>query len=688
MIRLIEQEQVDDPSNDQGFLEKVSEIFEEGGWLEKALGFEYRKEQAQMAQRYAKSLTEGKHLLFEAGTGVGKSLAYLIPSILFARFARRTCLVATNTINLQEQLLEKDVLSVRELFNRVPGLETIADFKCALLVGRANYLCQNRLSRALMGQGDLFESYQRNEVQRIAEWVESGAVEGIRQEMSPPPNPLVWDLVNADSSVCSAKSCSPENCYYRRARALVEQADLIVVNHSLFFSLLGAGMGPSDDESGILFADDFLIFDEAHEIADVASDHLGVSLSSWSLETFLRQLYNPKKGKGLISKIGRESDLLAIENAALAASDFFQYLHMDTLGEKDRQRLRHSHSLPMEIFPPLSRVLRSLIELSDLASEESARMELRDQAKRIQAYLSDLSEVIEQKDENSVYWLERGGRSNQIIYLRSAPLEIATVLREELFAKDSSILLTSATITRKGSAEFFRNKIGAEKATECVVRSPFNYEKQISISIFKDCPEPQARDRSSYLKYLARSIHALARNLEGGTLVLFTNYSDLRFCHNELKPMWQKMQRSIYAQGDQYSRSEIRKRVIEEGDALLLGAESFWKGFDAKGSCISQVILTRLPFENPSHPLLEAKSEILHSEKRSSFHEITLPAAVIRFRQGIGRLIRSSTDFGDLVILDSRILKKNYGRDFISELPTNEYEVTCLLDLLGDEGLS
>ena len=191
-------------------------------------------------------------------------------------------------------------------------------------------------------------------------------------------------------------------------------------------------MGPSDDEPGILFAEDFLIFDEAHEIADVASDHLGVSLSSWSLETFLRQLYNPKKGKGLISKIGRESDLVAIENAALAASDFFQYLHMETLGEKDRQRLRHSHSLPMEIFPPLSRVLRSLIELSDLASEESTRMELRDQAKRTQAYLSDLSEVVEQKNENSVYWLERGGRSNQIIYLRSAPLEIATRSEERV----------------------------------------------------------------------------------------------------------------------------------------------------------------------------------------------------------------------------------------------------------------
>jgi len=321
--------------------------------------------------------------------------------------------------------------------------------------------------------------------------------------------------------------------------------------------------------------------------------------------------------------------------------------------------------------------------LSELAKDENLRMELRDQVKRLQSYLSSLSEVIELKDQNSVYWLERGGRKNQIIYLRSAPLDIASLLREEIFSKDSSVLLTSATITRKGSADFFRKQIGAEKADECIVSSPFDYQNQMNIRICNDCPEPQSADRAPYLDYITQAIDGVARSVEGGTLVLFTNYSDLNYCHDQLKPSWQKLQRSIYAQGIDYSRSELRKRVIEEGDVLLLGAESFWKGFDAKGSCISQVIITRLPFENPSHPLLEAKSELLQAEKRSSFFEITLPSAVMRFRQGIGRLIRSKTDVGGVVILDSRILRKNYGKDFITELPLQSFETTCLLDLIG-----
>ena len=181
--------------------------------------------------------------------------------------------------------------------------------------------------------------------------------------------------------------------------------------------------------------------------------------------------------------------------------------------------------------------------------------------------------------------------------------------------------MTSATL-RKRSAHFFRNQIGAQSAEECIVSSPFDYKNQMSIKICTDCPEPQSANRSMYLDYIAKAIHGFAQAVEGGTLVLFTNYSDLRYCHEQLKPSWRRLQRSIYAQGDQYSRSELRKRVIDEGDVLLLGAESFWKGFDAKGSCISQVIITRLPFENPSHPLLEAKSDILHAQNRSSFKEI------------------------------------------------------------------
>ncbi|MGA1116326.1 MAG: ATP-dependent DNA helicase [Opitutales bacterium] len=684
MIHFIESTDLpEDGLSEESLLAPVQKIFSENGDLVNHLGFEFRPEQALMATTFSKSLINGKHLIFEAGTGVGKSLAYLIPSLIFSVFTKRKCVVATNTINLQEQLLSKDIPTIRELFNRSVGLEGFREFNCALLVGRANYLCTNRLHRALLSKSDLFEASQYQELQRIADWVASGPIEGIRQELSPSPNPLVWDMVNADSSLCSSQRCSPKDCYYRKARALVDHADLVILNHSLLFSLLGAGVSSSNEGSGILFPDDFLVFDEAHEITEVASEHLGVSLSSWALETLMRQLYNPKKRKGLLSRLAREVDLVALDHSVDAIRDFFQYLHLDILDQKDRVRLNKSTSLPMEIFPPLSRLLRNLIELSEVAKDETLKIELRDKIKRLQGYLSDLAEVIDQKKPDSVYWLERGGRSNQIIYLRSAPLEIAPILKEEVFSKDSSVLMTSATITRKGSADYFRKEVGADFAEECLVRSPFDYENQMTIKICNDCPEPQMADRNRYLEYLTRAIGGLAQSVEGGTLVLFTNYSDLRYCHEQLRPQWSRLQRSIYAQGGPHSRSELRKRVVEEGDALLLGAESFWKGFDAKGSCISQVIITRLPFENPGHPLLEAKSEILQAKKLSSFREITLPSAVIRFRQGVGRLIRSSTDCGFLIILDSRILNKNYGKEFIADLPHSDFESTCLLDLLG-----
>ncbi|MDA7822889.1 ATP-dependent DNA helicase [Opitutales bacterium] len=684
MIRILDEQALEKGAWSENFLTLVENTFSEDGNLIKELGFEYRAEQGAMAMSVAKSLLGDTHLIVEAGTGVGKSLAYLIPAILFARLTKRPCVVATNTISLQEQLLEKDVPAVRDLFSRSPGMNEYADFRCALLVGRANYLCSNRLSRALIGQSDLFENRQRDELQRISEWEQSGPVEGIRQELSPTPMSAVWESVNADSSLCSSKSCQPENCHYRKARSLVDQADVIIVNHSLFFSLMGAGAGPEGEEDGILFPNDFVIFDEAHEMPDVASEHLGVSVSSWSLENFLRRLYNPKKGKGVLAKIARSNDLARIEEAKLAVEDFFQYLHMETLGDRDRVRIRHGHSLPMEIFPPFGKMLRTLVELSDLTEGEVTRLEIKDQAKRAQGYLSALSDVIEQKNKDHVYWIERTGSNNDILHLRSAPLQVAELLREELFGKGSSVVMTSATITRNGKADFFRNEIGVVASEEKVLKSPFDYPSSMNIRILSDAPNPMSGDRAPYLAFLSRSIHQLARSMEGGTLVLFTNYADLKYCYRELRNEWVKLGRSLYAQGEDLPRSELRKRMIEEGDALLLGAESFWKGFDAKGSCLSQVILTRLPFENPNHPLKEARSEYFESQKRNPFREITLPGAIMRFRQGVGRLIRSTTDCGDLIVLDSRILRQGYGKDFIAELPHNSIDRVTVEEIFGD----
>ncbi len=662
----------------------VESTFKEGGWLETALDFEHRPEQFNMAKAIEKSLLTDDHLLFEAGTGVGKSLAYLIPSILFAIDRKRPCVVATNTISLQEQLLNKDIPTVRSLMEFIPALQQYKNFQCALLVGRANYLCPNRLQRALNGQGELFEGRQRRELERIANWAARDAVEGIRQEMSPMPMGAVWDAVSADSSLCSSKKCKPENCFYRRARAEVEQANLVIVNHSLLFSLMGAGFGPPDDKGGVMFANDFVIFDEAHEMPDVAGDHLGLAISSWALEMNIKRIYNAKKRKGLIHRVGRIVDFEAVENAELAIADFFQFLHFEILGKKNRLRLLEKGVFPMEVFPPLSRLCRCLIELGELIEDESLKIELRDQGRRLQGYINGLSEILELKDDNSVYWIERTGKQNQIIHLRSAPLDIAQVLKAQLFNRDVPVFMTSATLTRKGNANSFRSTIGAEDLEFGVVDSPFDYDANLQIKLMADCPDPMSQDRLPYLDYLVEIIHACGSSIEGGTLVLFTNYSDLKYCYQSLLPRWQKLGRSVYAQGEGMSRSELRDKMVEEQDVLLLGAESFWKGFDAKGPCLSQVIITRLPFENPSHPVVEAKTEILVKEGKSSFMEITLPSAVIRFRQGLGRLIRSRNDVGEIIILDSRILKKGYGKDFIREFPKEDYEIINSTDLLPD----
>ena len=237
-------------------------------------------------------------------------------------------------------------------------------------------------------------------------------------------------------------------------------------------------------------------------------------------------------------------------------------------------------------------------------------------------------------------------------------------------------------MTRNGKTNHFRESVGAEHVAEGIVASPFDYEKNVDIRIAADCPEPMGKDRLPYLNYLAEALHACASAMSGGTLALFTNYRDLRHCHDVLRPRWQKLRRSLYAQGEGHSRVHLRQRMLEEGDVLLLGAESFWKGFDAPGQALSQIIITRLPFDNPEHPLLEAKAERIEAMGESPFRQITLPVALTRFRQGIGRLVRTRTDHGGIVILDSRILRKSYGKEFLNELPKRTYRVFRLEEIL------
>ena len=683
MIRIIEQ-------GDARYVEPVdycalvSEVFGQGGSLERLFGLEHRPQQESMALSVARSFSKGESLLFEAGTGVGKSLAYLFPGVLHAMSQNRPFVVATNTISLQEQLLKQDIPMLQDIFAKVPSLEEFVGFRSALLVGKANYLCNNRLASALGGQGELFESGKRTELERIREWANDNPKEGIRQELSPKPNAEVWDMINADSSLCSGKRCSPETCFYRKARSELEKAHLLVVNHSLLFALVGAGAAPSEDVPGVLFPRDFVVFDEAHEVPQVASDHLGLGISSWALSLALKRLYNPLgKKSGLLLRVGGPEDFELVDNARIACEDFFDHVHVGLLQNRDLFRLREAGILPSDVFPPLSRLSRRLRDLAEEISDEFLRTELQDLAKRLEGYMAAISEVVEIKDSESVYWVERVGRKGSVIHLRSAPLDVAKVLSEVLFARDTSVVLTSATLTRAGKADDFRNSVGAGDVSEKIETSPFDFEKNVEVMICADCPDPMAKERLPYLNALVEAIHHFASRNEGGSLVLFTNYGDLRHSYDVLRTRWKKMGRPIYAQGEGYSRTELRRRMRNEGNVLLLGAESFWKGFDVPGSSLSQLILTRLPFENPGHPLMEAKSERLNAVGKSPFREITLPFAVTRFRQGLGRLIRRRSDSGRIVILDSRVMHKSYGKDFLRELPKQSFKVFRLSESLS-----
>jgi len=653
----------------------VKQVFGPDGVLSVDMEMEHRPEQAAMASAVGRAFSEDESLLFEAGTGVGKSLAYLAPGVIHAVAVNRPFIVATNTISLQEQLLNNDIPMLRKVFENSPQLADFADFRSALLVGKGNYLCDNRLEAAMRGQTDLFETSQRAELERIREWATEGPKEGIRQELSPTPKIDVWDAVNADSSVCSNKRCSSETCCYRRARSRVDKAHLLVVNHSLLFALVGAGAAPDGDVPGVLFPNDFVVFDEGHEAPAVASDHLGLGISSWAISMVLRRLYNPAKRKGLLSRIGDKNDFELVENAQLACEDFFNHVHVGLLQTRDVRRLLEPGTLPTDLFPPLSRLLYRLKALAEEAEDEVLRTDLKDNDKRLRGYLDGIGQIVDLKDPESVYWVERSGKKRPIIHLRSAPIDVAKALRQALFERGTSVVMTSATLTRGGKADHFRRTVGADHVTEGIVASPFDYENNVTIRIAVDCPVPMGKDRLPYLDYLVEAIDVSAAQIQGGTLSLFTNYADLRFCYDALRPRWQKLGRSIYAQGEGYSRSELRERMLKEGDVLLLGAESFWKGFDAPGSALSQVVLTRLPFENPGHPILEAKAEFLEKEGRSPFREMTLPTAIMRFRQGLGRLVRRHDDHGEILILDSRIVRKGYGKEFLAEMPKSEYEV-------------
>ncbi|MFL3657351.1 MAG: ATP-dependent DNA helicase [Opitutales bacterium] len=649
----------------------VAKVFKPGGWLQDALSLEHRPEQDTMATTVSQSMSRDQALIFEAGTGVGKSLAYLIPGIIHSIESKRPAVISSNTIALQEQIQQKDLPICRELFQAIPELNAYADFKSTLLVGKGNYLCPTRLGNAIANKTELFPNDELEELQRIAAWSQT-TQNGLRQELNPTPNWDVWEMVNAEGSACNRKNCSPDTCHYQRARAEMRKAQIVIVNHSLLFALLNAG-GLSPNAKGILLPDDFLVIDEAHTTAEVATEYFGARISSYGLDRQLKALFNPKRKSGIVRKFAHTKQLQTIIDAQEASQEFFGYITATRLEKRPISRISEQDWCEPTIVSPLKAVVEVMDSILAKVEDGAMHDELKDQRNRLHSSYAGIRRFIALAEEDHVHWLERSGRRNQIVTLRTAPIDIAPYLKEELFSKEISVTLTSATLSIAQRMEPFQRKVGALAEEAYRVESPFDYEKNTRIYIASDIPAPSREDARLAMDALIDYIDYCVKNVSGGSLVLFTSYSDLRKAGDALETEFATAGRPFFAQGQGLSRSEMSQGFRDAGNGVLFGTDSFWTGVDVPGAALSQVIVTRLPFDVPTHPITEAKAERIKENGGNPFGDLTLPEALVKFRQGIGRLIRKKDDRGIITVLDSRILQKSYGRQFLQSLPKSKF---------------
>jgi ATP-dependent DNA helicase DinG len=650
------------------FVEEIGLAFSHGGALARSKDFEFRAEQQQLAVAVAEALVDKRCLVAEAGTGVGKSLAYLVPAARFALQSGRKAVISTHTINLQEQLIRKDIPIVRKILGE--------ELPAVLLKGRGNYLCPLRLRRAFEQSGDLFTSTETDELNQIRQWAES-TTDGTLSDLDFQPSMKVWLQVCSEAHLCTARHCGPRgNCFFQEARKAAAEAKLVVVNHTLFFALLETGESLENEKpSGFLFPNDFVILDEAHTLEQVAAVQLGLRVSQAGMRFDLQRLYNPRTRKGLLRSFRKSSALLAVEDALRAADDFFGELGgAARFGEYSKEwRVRQPELVPNSAAEPLRRLWTEIDALAADVESETTRAELQDASRKLREAHGAIGCFLDQSGEDNVHWIERSGRDESLFSLHAAPIRVADKLRPLLFAPGKTCIMTSATLgVGDPQLGWFRGRVGADDVPALCIGSPFDFRKQMKIRIWKNMPEPSA---PAYGKALVEAIRAAVEASEGKAFVLFTSYRTMKDAAEKLRRHFEDRGWRLLVQGDGMPRHRMVEEFRKDMHSILFGTDSFWTGVDVPGETLSNVVVTRLPFAVPDHPLTQSRLEALEAEGANPFMEYSVPEAILKLRQGVGRLIRTARDQGLISILDNRILTKRYGRLFLDALPEAPVEV-------------